>query len=161
MAKTSAGVLLFRRRAHDFDCLLGHPGGPFWARKDLGAWTMPKGEYAADEDPEAAARREFTEETGHVLAGDLLPLGEARQRGGKLVVAFACEGDFACAALVSNRFELEWPPRSGRMILVPELDRAEWFAADVARLKILDGQRVFIDRLAALLAADASSPAEL
>lgn len=152
MAKQSAGILLYRRSRTGLECLLAHPGGPFWARKDLGAWTIPKGEYGAGEAPEAAARREFHEETGLWLAGPLLSLGEAVQSSRKRIVAFATEGDFVCADLVSNEVELEWPPRSGLRRSFPEIDRAEWMSPDLARDKIILGQRVFVDRLLALVA---------
>ncbi len=131
--------------------LLVHPGGPFWAKKDLGAWSIPKGEYDADEDPLAAAIREFAEETGARPHGAFHLLGELKQASGKLVVAYALEGDFDVGALESNVFETEWPPRSGRRQPFPEVDRAEWFALAEARDKILPGQRAFIDRLEAAL----------
>jgi predicted NUDIX family NTP pyrophosphohydrolase len=152
MPKRSAGLLMYRRNGRDFSVLLVHPGGPFWAKKDLGAWSIPKGEYADGEDPLAVARREFEEETGARPQGEFEPLGEIRQAGGKRVSAWAVEGDFDPAHLVSNMFELEWPPRSGRKARFAEVDRAEWFSLDVARKKILPGQRPFIDRLAELIA---------
>src|ERR1700744_1545961 len=139
MAKQSAGLLMFRRRDGEMEVLLVHPGGPFWARKDLGAWSIPKGEYAADEAPLAAAQREFTEETGAAPRGEFVPLGEVKQPGGKHVTAWAVEGDFDPAMLVSTTFEMEWPPRSGRKRAFPEIDRAEWFSPDEARRKILTG----------------------
>jgi predicted NUDIX family NTP pyrophosphohydrolase len=127
--------------------LLVHPGGPFWAKKDLGAWSIPKGEYDADEDPLAVAVREFEEETGLRPAGAFRPLGEIVQAGRKVVTAFAVEGDFDPTRLTSNTFELEWPPRCGRKATYPEVDRAEWFAPDQAREKILPAQRELIERL--------------
>jgi len=151
MPARSAGLLMFRRIGGDFAVLLVHPGGPFWRRKDLGAWSIPKGEYAQGEEPLAVARREFEEETGARPDGDFRPLGEVVQPGGKRVVAWAVEGDFDPATLVSNSFEIEWPARSGRKVRFPEVDRAEWFAPGVARDKILAGQRPFIDRLAQLV----------
>jgi len=151
MPARSAGLLMFRRIGGDFAVLLVHPGGPFWRRKDLGAWSIPKGEYAQGEEPLAVARREFEEETGARPDGDFRPLGEVVQPGGKRVVAWAVEGDFDPATLVSNSFEIEWPARSGRKVRFPEVDRAEWFAPAVARDKILAGQRPFIDRLAQLV----------
>jgi len=154
MPKRSAGLLLYRVSDGGLSVLLVHPGGPFWARKDLGAWTIPKGEYSATEEPLAAARREFEEETGARPAGDFRPLGEVTQPGRKVVSAWAVAGDFDPATLVSNTFELEWPPRSKRMARFPEIDRAQWFSLDEARQKILSGQRVFIDRLEQLLASD-------
>ena len=148
MAIKSAGVLLYKREGGALKVLLVHPGGPFWARKDAGAWSIPKGEYLDGEDPEAAARREFEEELGVALAGDLEPLGEAVQPSRKRVVAYAAEGDLDVAAIRSNTFEIEWPPRSGRRKSFPEVDRAGWFTLEEAREKILPGQRVFLDRLA-------------
>ena len=153
MPKRSAGLLMYRGSGADLALLLVHPGGPFWAKKDLGAWTIPKGEYAPDEDPLAAAQREFAEETGARPHGKFLPLGEIAQAGGKRVTAWAVEGDFDPATLVSNMFELEWPPRSRRKRSFPEVDRAAWFSPDEAREKILAGQRVLIDRLVKLLAS--------
>lgn len=157
MTKQSAGILLFRHAAAGLECLLCHPGGPFWAKKDGGAWTIPKGEFGPGEEAEAAARREFLEETGWPIPGPLIPLGEAVQPSRKRVLAFACEGDFACERLKSNHFEMEWPPRSGALRRFPEIDRAEWFAPELARNKILPGQRVFIDRLVSLVCADRRS----
>jgi predicted NUDIX family NTP pyrophosphohydrolase len=151
MPKRSAGILLFRRRAGGLEFLLVHPGGPFWAKKDLGAWSIPKGEYAQGEDPLTAARRELEEETGMRVEGDFLPLGELVQPGRKIVTAFALEGDFDPATLRSNVFELEWPPKSGRRKSFPEIDRAQWFTPGEARRKILAGQSEFISRLLATL----------
>ena len=153
MPKLSAGLLMYRRSGRDFAVLLVHPGGPFWAKKDLGAWSIPKGEYAPGEDPLAAARREFEEETGARPTGTVQPLGEVIQAGGKRVSAWAIEGDFDPAALVSNTVELAWPPRSGRTARFPEVDRAGWFSPAEAREKILPGQRALIDRLTRLLEA--------
>ena len=153
MPKRSAGLLMYRGSGAGLSLLLVHPGGPFWARKDLGAWSIPKGEYAPDEDPLAAARREFEEETGARPHGEFQPLGDVVQAGGKRVSAWAVAGDLDPAALVSNMFELEWPPRSGRKQSFPEVDRAGWFAPDAARKKILAGQRPFIDRLVKLVAS--------
>ena len=130
------------------DCCLVHPGGPFWARKDEGAWSIPKGEYDEGEDPLAVARREFEEELGSPTpAGGIIDLGELVQPSRKLITAFAVAGDFDTSRLRSNLFELEWPPKSGRMQSFPEIDRAEWFTPDEAGAKILPGQRPFIDRL--------------
>jgi predicted NUDIX family NTP pyrophosphohydrolase len=143
----SAGLLLFRRRIADLEVLLAHPGGPFWQNKDDGAWSIPKGLVGADEAPLSAARREFVEETGHEPLGDFFPLGEARQPGGKVVQAWAIEGDWDPALIRSNTFEVEWPPRSGRRRTFPEIDRAAWFGIADARRKILKGQTVFVDRL--------------
>ena len=146
-AKRSAGILLFRRRGSAPELLLVHPGGPFWRNKDLGAWSIPKGEYLEGEDPLVAAKREFEEETGARPQGDCVPLGKLTQPGRKIVTAFALEGDFDPATLKSNTFELEWPPKSGRKATFPEVDRAEWFSLEMARAKILSGQREFITRL--------------
>ncbi len=151
MAKTSAGILLYRRRADGLEVLLVHPGGPFWAKKDAGAWSIPKGLCDPDEDPEAAARREFAEEVGAVPDGSLVPLGGYKQPGGKTVLAFALEGEFDPETLVSNTFPMEWPPRSGRTITVPEVDRAGWFGMDAAREKLLTGQRPILDALRQLI----------
>jgi predicted NUDIX family NTP pyrophosphohydrolase len=145
--KRSAGILMYRRGGAGLELLLVHPGGPFWKNKDLGAWSIPKGEYAEGEDPLAVAKREFEEETGARVAGDLLPLGEIVQAGGKAVTAFAVAGDFDPATLSSNTFDLEWPPRSGRKSTFPEVDRAQWFAPEEARSKILASQGELIDRL--------------
>jgi predicted NUDIX family NTP pyrophosphohydrolase len=145
---SSAGILLYRRAGTQLEVLLVHPGGPYWRGKDEGAWSIPKGEMAADEDAQDAARREFSEETGIALPGPLEPLGEIRQRGGKRVVAFAVAGDADALAIKSNSFEIEWPPRSGKLQAFPEIDRAEWFDLSAARAKILEGQRPLLDRLA-------------
>jgi predicted NUDIX family NTP pyrophosphohydrolase len=144
----SAGILLYRRGSEGPEVLLVHPGGPFWTRRDEGAWSIPKGEYADGEDAMAAARREFEEETGTAPPpGALVELGEIRQRSGKRVTAWAAEGDLDPAAVVSNTFSLEWPPRSGRMQEFPEVDRAGWFGADEARRRLVPAQAAFIDRL--------------
>ena len=132
---------MYRHAGSKLEVLLVHPGGPYWRGKDEGAWSIPKGEMEASEDAMSAASREFTEETGVRLAGPLEPLGEIRQRGGKRVVAFAVEGDLDAATIMSNSFEIEWPPRSGKMQAFPEIDRAEWFELPVADGKILEGQR--------------------
>lgn len=148
---TSAGILVHRRRAGQIEVLLVHPGGPFWARRDAGVWSIPKGEFSAGEEAEAAALREFAEETGWAIEGALKPLGAIRQKAGKTVIAFAAEGDFDPASLTSNRIKLEWPPRSGRTAIIPEVDRAGWFGLDEARAKLIEGQRPLLDRLAALV----------
>jgi predicted NUDIX family NTP pyrophosphohydrolase len=150
MAARSAGTLVYRKRAEAIEVLLVHPGGPFWQKRDLGAWSIPKGEYADHEDAEATARREFTEETGWTIAGET-PLGDIRQKAGKTVTAFAVECDFDPATLESNSFEMEWPPRSGRVASFPEVDRAGWFSLGDAREKITEGQRPLLDRLEELL----------
>jgi len=131
---------------------LVHPGGPFWSRKDAGAWSIAKGEYEPDEEPLDAARREFREETGFEASGEFVPLGEVKQAGGKVVAAWAFRGDFDAAAIVSNTFEMEWPPRSGRLREFPEVDRAAWFTLEAARVKMLESQRSFLERLAAATA---------
>lgn len=153
MPKLSAGLLLFRRTSPQIEVFLVHPGGPFWARKDEGAWSLPKGEYAEGEHPLDAARREFQEETGFDLDGDFLPLGEVRQSGGKLVTAWALEGDIDPSSVRSNTFSLEWPPKSGRTQAFPEVDRAAWFPLPAARAKLLKGQVPFLDRLEQRLTA--------
>lgn len=151
MTKRSAGILMYRGRGLGLRLLLVHPGGPFWANKDLGAWSIPKGEYDPGEDPLTAAIREFEEELGSAppAAGALafIELGEVVQPGRKVVTAYAVEGDFDPGGLTSNLFEMEWPPRSGRMQSFPEVDRAAWFAPDEAKAKMLAGQRPFIHRL--------------
>jgi predicted NUDIX family NTP pyrophosphohydrolase len=151
-AKRSAGILLFRQVEAGVEVLLGHMGGPFWARKDAGAWTMPKGEYGPDEEPMAAARREFTEELGlPVPPGDLLELGTEHQSGGKTVTAWALSANLDPASVVPGTFEMEWPPKSGKKQEFPELDRVAWLPLTEATEKIVKGQRPFLDRLAALL----------
>ena len=150
MPKRSAGILMYRRQPH-LEVLLVHPGGPFWAKKDLGAWSIPKGEYVEGEEPLAAARRELEEETGKRVEGDVVSLGDIVQPGRKVVTAFALEGEFDPKELRSNLFELEWPPRSGRKKSFPEVDRAGWFAPEEALRRILSGQRELITRLLALL----------
>jgi len=147
MAKQSAGLLVYRRTKGVLEFFLVHPGGPFWRNKDLGAWSIPKGEFASGEDPLEAARREFQEETGFTAEGKFVPLEPLKQPGGKTVHAWALEGDLDPAQLRSNTFQLHWPPKSGKIVEVPEVDRAEWFALDVGREKILPGQRGFLDEL--------------
>jgi predicted NUDIX family NTP pyrophosphohydrolase len=148
MPKRSAGLMMYRRREGLLEVFLVHPGGPFWAKKDLGVWSIPKGEYLDSEDPLDAAKREFTEETGFTAMGDFISLGEVRQRSGKIVAAWAFEGDADPARLKSNSFEMEWPPRSGRRIEVPEVDRGEWLSIEAARARILSGQLPLLDALA-------------
>jgi predicted NUDIX family NTP pyrophosphohydrolase len=138
---------MYRRGKNGLEVLLVHPGGPFWAKKDLGAWSIPKGEYSEAEEPLAVAVREFEEETGLRPLGDFQPLGELLQPSRKIVTAWAMPGDFDTATLKSNTFEMEWPPKSGRKTAFPEVDRAEWFSLDQAREKILTGQKEFVDRL--------------
>jgi predicted NUDIX family NTP pyrophosphohydrolase len=147
MAKESAGLLLYRRGKGGIEVLLVHPGGPFWAKKDLGAWSIPKGEIEPGEDPLQAAKREFQEETGVEPRGELKPLGFVRQSGGKIVHAWALEADLDPASLRSETFVLEWPPGSGRQREFPEVDRAAWFSLAQARQKIVKGQVAFLDKL--------------
>lgn len=150
MPRRSAGILLYRGHGPDLEVLLVHPGGPLWARKDAGAWTIPKGEFGDDEDPLAAARRELAEETGVSLEGPFHALTPIRQRGGKVVHAWACRGDVDPTTLRSNTFEMEWPPRSGKRATFPEVDRAEYFGLDAARTKINPAQAALLDELAHL-----------
>jgi predicted NUDIX family NTP pyrophosphohydrolase len=155
MQRSSAGILLYRRSSTRLDVLLVHPGGPFWAKKDAGAWSIPKGEFdAAHESAEVAARREFVEETGQKAPSRLVPLVVVKQPGGKVVHAFAGEGDIDAAAIRSNSFEIEWPPRSGHRQSFPEVDRAAWFTLDQARERMLVGQRPLLDALETFLAAN-------
>jgi predicted NUDIX family NTP pyrophosphohydrolase len=149
--RTSAGILLYRRAADGVEVLIGHMGGPFWAKKDAGGWSIPKGEYEDGEEPFAVALREFEEEVGSPCpATEFRPLGEVRA-GGKVLTLWAGEGDLDAAACVSNTFELEWPPRSGRIQEFPEIDRAAWVGLEGAREKLVKGQLPFLDRLAALV----------
>ena len=149
--KLSAGILLYRSTHGRVEVLLGHMGGPFWACKDAGAWTIPKGEYETDDDAFTAASREFEEEVGvPVPATEFTDLGTVHQSGGKVVRAWAAEGDLDPSTAVSNTFEIEWPPKSGEMQTFPELDRVQWFDLDAARPKIVAAQREFLDRLLAI-----------
>ena len=148
-APRSAGILLFRRRG-EIEVLLAHFGGPFWANKDAGAWAIPKGLIEPGESAEAAARREFAEEVGPVPPGPLVPLRPLRQKGGKIVEAFALEGDFDPAMLASNSFTIQWPPRSGRMQSFPEVDQVRWFTAREAGEKMLPSQLPLLEALAQL-----------
>jgi predicted NUDIX family NTP pyrophosphohydrolase len=151
MPKQSAGLLLFRERSGHLEVLLVHPGGPFWKNKDDGAWSIPKGEFSGDEDPLAAARREFEEETGFRAEGEAIALRPLKQAGGKVVHAWTLRGDLDAEAIRSNTFLLEWPPKSGRRQEFPEVDRATWFPLDVARRKILQGQVGFLEQLQAVV----------
>jgi predicted NUDIX family NTP pyrophosphohydrolase len=150
MPKHSAGLLMYRRR-EVLEVFLVHPGGPFWAKKDLGAWSLPKGEFTPEEDALAAARREFQEETGFPAAGEFLPLTPLKQPSGKLIQAWAFEGDCDPGAIKSNTFTLEWPPRSGRIQKFPEIDRAGWFTLEEAKVKIIKGQVGFLEELEEIL----------
>ncbi len=157
MPVRSAGILLYRGSGPAVEVLLVHPGGPFFARQDAGVWGIPKGECAAGEEPLDGARREFAEETGHALAGvPSVDLGEIRQGSGKIVRAWAIEGDLDADRITSNTFVLEWPPRSGRQQAFPEVDRAAWLGLDAAAEKILAAQRPLLDRLARALGVDAA-----
>lgn len=155
MAKReSAGILMYRKCDSSVEVFLVHPGGPYWANKDAGSWSIPKGEFAADEDSLSAAQREFQEETGIRAKGNFIPLNPLKQAGGKLVHAWAVEGDCDARKITSNTFSLEWPPRSGKRQQFPEVDRAEWFPVEVAKEKILKGQAGFLDELQGLLNND-------
>jgi predicted NUDIX family NTP pyrophosphohydrolase len=160
MAKTSAGILLFRQGPRGVEVMLVHPGGPFWARKDAGAWSIPKGLTNEGEDWLAAAKREFLEETGMAIAGEVLELGVYKQPGGKTIAAYAHEGDFDPSSLKSNTFSIEWPPHSGRTAEFPEVDRAAWYSLDEAMEKATRGQKPIIAALAERLGANAPKAGE-
>lgn len=145
--KKSAGILLYRLINQKPEVFLVHPGGPFWAKKDMHAWSVPKGEFNDDEDPLDAARREFEEETGLTISGKFTGLSPIRQKNGKMVYCYACEGNIDSELIRSNLFEMEWPPRSGRMMSFPEIDRGEWFETPESKLKIIEAQAAFIDEL--------------
>jgi predicted NUDIX family NTP pyrophosphohydrolase len=147
----SAGILLYRCGGASLEVLLVHPGGPYWRAKDAGAWTIPKGLIDPGEEPLVAAVRELREETGIVAEGPFIPLSPVRQKAGKVITAFACEGDCDAAAIVSNSFSMEWPPRSGRMQEFPEVDRAQWFGIDAAREKMNPAQAALLDEFTARL----------
>ena len=147
MPKQSAGLLVYRVRDDALEVFLVHPGGPFWAKKDAGAWSIPKGEFDTGEDPLAAAQREFIEETGVVLTGPFAGLGSIRQSGGKTIHAFVAEADFDAGKIVSNTFKMEWPPRTGRFAEFPEVDRAGWFPLETAAVKMNAAQRELLTRL--------------
>jgi predicted NUDIX family NTP pyrophosphohydrolase len=153
MAKHSAGLLMFRRRQGVLEVLLVHPGGPFWAKKDLGSWSIPKGEFTSGEDALRAAQREFEEETGFAAAGPFTPLAPIKQPSGKIVHAWAVEGDCDPAAIRCNTFSMEWPPRSGKQKEFPEVDRAGWFPIEASKEKILKGQVGFLEELQRILGA--------
>jgi len=161
VSKRSAGILLYRRSKDELEIFLVHPGGPFWAKKDLGAWTIPKGEYTENEEPLNAAIREFQEETGFSVSGEFLSLGTVRQLSGKVVSAWAVEGDCDPEKLISNTCEIDWPPRSGKKLEIPEVDRGAWFTIEQARESMLSSQTPFLDTLTQLLANSAghSAPA--
>jgi predicted NUDIX family NTP pyrophosphohydrolase len=147
MARQSAGLLMYRMRGERLEVLLVHPGGPFWVRKDRGAWSVPKGEFGPGEEPLAAAQREFHEETGFTAVGPFAPLDPIKQSGGKIVHAWACAGDCDPDAIKSNAFSLEWPPRSGNVQEFPEIDRAAWFTVEEARDRIFKSQQPLLDQL--------------
>ena len=147
MPRRSAGLMMYRRRSSVLEVFLVHPGGPFFAKKDLGAWTIPKGEYREDEDPLQAAKREFQEETGFTVAESFVDLGSVKQAGGKIVSAWAFEGDCDPCKLISNCCEVEWPPRSGQLMEIPEVDRGAWFSVDEARERIKPSQIPLLNRL--------------
>ena len=151
MPKTSAGLLMYRSQEGALEVFLVHPGGPFWAKKDLGSWSIPKGEFDPDDDPLASAKREFEEETGFAAVGEFKLLAPLKQPSGKIVHAWAFEGDCDPKAIKSNTFSIEWPPRSGKMQAFPEVDRAGWFTIDAAKKKILKGQLGFLEELQHLL----------
>ncbi|MGD0628807.1 MAG: NUDIX domain-containing protein [Terracidiphilus sp.] len=151
MAKLSAGVLMYRYRNRQLDVFLVHPGGPFWTKKDLGSWSIPKGEYEEGEEPQEAAAREFQEETGFTLNGPMRELGVVKQAGGKVISAWCFEGEADPAELVSNTFQMEWPPRSGHRMEFPEVDRGGWFSLPAAQERVLRGQAPFLDMLCRLL----------
>jgi len=147
MPKQSAGILLYRKTDNTLQVFLVHPGGPFFKNKDEGSWTIPKGEFLDDEEPLTAAKREFQEETGQQIDGDFISLGSIKQKSGKTVYAWAIEGDIDHETIVSNVFDLEWPPRSGKMISVPEVDKAGWFDVEIVKQKINPAQIPLIERL--------------
>ena len=151
MVKRSAGLLMYRRRQGVLEFFLVHPGGPFWVKKDAGSWSIPKGEYTPGEDPIEVAKREFEEETGFKAAGEFIPLTPRKQPGGKIITAWAFEGDCNSSAIKSNTFLMEWPPRSGRQQEFPEVDRGGWFYISDAKEKIIKGQAGFLDELIRIL----------
>jgi predicted NUDIX family NTP pyrophosphohydrolase len=151
MGKKSAGILLYRVHKHVFEVMLVHPGGPFWKNKDDGAWSIPKGEYEEGEDPLDAAKREIKEETGIIVSGEFLKLTPLKQKSGKIIYAWALQQDADVSQIMSNSFELEWPPKSGQKILIPEIDKAEWFSLENATKKIIPGQIPFLQELEIML----------
>lgn len=151
MVKMSAGLLIYRRRHGVLEVFLVHPGGPFWAKKDEGSWSIPKGEYTTEEDPLEVAKREFWEETGFRASGEFVPLTSRKQLSGKIINAWAFEGDCDASTIKSNTFSMEWPPRSGKREEFPEVDRAGWFSIPDAKEKIIKGQSGFVDELVRIL----------
>jgi predicted NUDIX family NTP pyrophosphohydrolase len=154
MAKMSAGLIMYRFRDPRLEVLLVHPGGPFWSQKDEGAWSIPKGEFTENEEPFEVAKREFKEETGYAAEGSFIELASVKQPGGKVVAAWAFEGDCDAGQIKSNTFSMEWPPRSGNQAEFPEVDRAEWFPVNAAKIKLLKGQTGFIEQLCEALGYD-------
>lgn len=148
MPKQSAGILLYRFRGSKFEVLLVHPGGPFWTKKDLGAWSIPKGEFTDEEDPLDAAKRELLEETGIQISGEFIELTPKKQKSGKVIYAFAIEHDIGVTEVQSNTFEIEWPPKSGKLQEFPEIDKAEWFDFTTSRQKLNESQAEIIEELA-------------
>ncbi|RYY36851.1 MAG: NUDIX domain-containing protein [Sphingobacteriaceae bacterium] len=151
MPKQAAGILLYRFFDNQLQFFLVHPGGPFWKNKDAGAWSIPKGEFDNDEDTLTAAKREFEEETGQKIHGEFVPLQPVKQRSGKIVYAWAVEGDIDIENVVSNTFDFEWPPRSGKYINIPEVDRGAWFTLDAANVALNPGQVPLLDNLVKIL----------
>ena len=151
MPKKSAGLLMYRRRHGVLEVFLVHPGGPFWQKKDVGSWSIPKGEYTTEEDPLEVAKREFQEETGFKASGEFVPLTSQKQPSGKIITAWAFEGDCDASTIKSNTFSMEWPPRSGKREEFPEVDRAGWFSIPDAKQKIIKGQSGFVDELVRVL----------
>ena len=149
--KKSAGILLYQEEGDELRLLLVHPGGPFWKNKDVGAWSIPKGEFTDEEDPLAAAKREFQEETGMAIDGTFISLPPVKQNSNKMIYAFALEASFDTTVINSNLFDIEWPPRSGKTLTIPEVDKAEWFPENIARTKIIPGQVPLIDGLKKVL----------
>lgn len=160
MAKKSAGLVMYRYRNSILEIFLVHPGGPFWAKKDEGSWSIPKGEYSDDEEPFHVAKREFKEETGYDAEGDFLPLTPIKQPSRKIISAWAFEGDCDASTIKSNTFKMEWPPRSGKEVEFPEVDRAEWFPTKMAKKKLLKGHVGFIEELSEILKYDPSNEIE-
>jgi predicted NUDIX family NTP pyrophosphohydrolase len=147
MASQSAGILLFRKKNRHIQVFLVHPGGPFWQKKDLGAWTIPKGEFSSEEDGLSAAKREFEEETGKAISGNFIQLTPVKQKAGKIIYAWAVEGDIDASSISSNMFSIEWPPKSGKHRQFPEADRGDWFSIAEAKLKINVAQATLVDEL--------------
>lgn len=151
MEKKSAGILAYRRHKDITEVFLVHQGGPFWKNKDEGAWSIPKGEFTGEEEPLAAAKREFLEETGYLISGEFISLAPVKQKSGKIIYAFAVKNDFETNNMTSNTFELEWPPKSGKKAEFPEADKFEWFALPLAKKKVSEGQAAIINELEAML----------